>query len=60
MSISVEDAYNSTYCYEQMLQGNNSVSCNTEEMQNSSQNIENQELNQLYNEEVGGNVDVEA
>ena len=63
MAVSIDDAYNSTYCYEQLLQGNNNANCTVEESQNSSdmQNIENQELQQMYyNSEVGNNVDVRA
>jgi hypothetical protein len=63
MAISVDDAYNSVYCYEQMLQGNDSANCSVEESQAASDNRENaqsQEAERIYNENQGSNIDITA
>ena len=54
MSVSIDEAYASTYCYELMLEGKDSGYCS--EVTNNTQEIE-----EVYNEEAKGtNVDIEA
>jgi hypothetical protein len=63
MAISVDDAYNSVYCYEQMLQSNDSANCSSAEKQSISDSqaaVQSQEAERIYNENQGSNIDITA
>jgi hypothetical protein len=60
MSVTIDEAYSSTYCLEQFLQDNQDVNCG-EVATSSNNDIESQEIqNEYYEETRGNNIDIEA